>query len=85
MLSVHSANSKVALTTVPLCTVSKGQLCNLTVSGGLGSGDTSYFGQALKYGTSDEQPYFWNMISTQRALSLEKTAREYPICFTQFI
>jgi len=34
MLSVQSANSKVALTTVPLCTVSKEQLCNLTVSGG---------------------------------------------------
>jgi hypothetical protein len=85
MLSVHSANSKVALTTVPLCTISKEQLCNLTVSGGLENGDTSYCGQAAKYGMGDEQPYFWNTISTQRALSLEKTAREYPICCTQFI
>jgi hypothetical protein len=85
MLSVHSANSKVALTTVPLCTVSKEQLFNLTVSGGLGSDDTSYCGQAAKYGMSDEQPYFWNTISTQRALSLEKMARKYPIYCTQFI
>jgi hypothetical protein len=58
MLSVHSANSKVALTTVPLYTVSKEQLCNLTVSGGLGSGDTSCCGQTAKYGRRDEQPYF---------------------------
>jgi len=76
MLSEHSPNSKVALTSVPLCTVSKEQLCNLTVSGGLRSGGTSYCGQAAKYGMSDEKPYFSNTISTQRALSLEKTARK---------
>jgi len=58
MLSVHSANSKVALTTVPLYIVSKEQLCNLTVSGGLGSGGTSYCDQAAKYGMRDVQPYF---------------------------
>jgi len=85
MLSEHSANSKVALTSVPLCTVSKEQLCNLTVSGGLRSGDTTYCGQAAKYGMSNEQPYFWNTISTHRALSLEKTARKYPMCCTQYI
>jgi len=76
MLSEHSANSKVALTSVPLCTVSKEQLCNVTVSGGLRSGDTSYCGQAAKYGMNDEQPYFWNTVSAQWGLSLEKTARK---------
>ena len=37
MLSPRSAKSKVALTTVSLCPISKEQLYNITVSGALGN------------------------------------------------